>query len=105
MELYKAPTDKLQAWHQPKPKTVTPLRVKDVYPVSVTSVTMDADVDYNSLAHLPQTSPIFGVITMPHKEPVVEKVFRTLSLPAFAPAGYGRLATEYTDPCDVIFLL
>lgn len=57
-ELYAAPTETLQRWHQAKPKKVSPIKFGE----SANAKKISTDVDFSCLKDLHFTAPIFDVL-------------------------------------------
>lgn len=92
-ELYTAPTERLQVWHQPRPKPVSPKKYSDFCPSSVKQ--HHPSVNMSALAALDRGNPIFGAINMTDDVLLADTVFysKSLALPAFPVSG--------TDYCFV----
>ncbi|KAK6967833.1 SWIM-type domain-containing protein [Biomphalaria glabrata] len=85
-EMYAAPTDKIQTWHQPAPKAISPQKTNDSFSCDKTGLTnFYTSVSMSALAALPQNTPIFSVLQADPKKLNSDIIFydRTIPLPAF----------------------
>jgi len=90
--MYQALTDRLQTWHQPAPKLVSPKKTVLFNKSQHSRKPQDTSVSFLCITDLAQTCPIFSAINIDTKTVSPDLLFyeKTIPLPAFVTTGFGN---------------
>ena len=98
--MYQALTDRLQTWHQPAPKLVSPKKTVLFNKSQHSRKPQDTSVSFLCLTDLAQTCPIFSAINIDTKTVSPDLLFyeKTIPLPAFVTTGTNFHAMFFGTP-------